>query len=167
MNFEYWRKTKQIKPFTSIEELEAFESDLVKEMGDSGVQKPAAMRRPIAKKGMAFGIKYDSFSEFVFYTYMTRVKHALVERNYKEHCLLYFDSYGKQRKYYPDFVVDGALYEVKGQFREKDKLKKEQHPEVSWLFQDDIDRMAAELDEKLGRQWRSEFVQTNVTRAAN
>lgn len=163
MNYEFWKKTKQMKPFESVEDFEQFEHDLVSEMGSSGIARMASMRRPAVKKGTALGVSYDSFAEFVFYTYMTRVNLASVERNYREHVLLYYDENNKQHKYYPDFVVDGELAEVKGRFGKKDMLKKEQHPEVKWYFQPDIDEMAAKLDQTFGRSWRDDFVQTNIT----
>lgn len=164
MNFEYWKKTKEMKPFQSIEEFTQFEKDLIAGYGYSGIPKPAAMGRPIAKKGTASGTQYDSFAEFTFHTYMTKIEHASVERNYKEHFLYYYDEENKQRKYYPDFIVNGTYAEVKGRYSAKDARKKEQHPEVAWYFQEDIDKMAEILDEKLGRQWRNEFIQTNITK---
>lgn len=35
--------------------------------------------------------------------------------------------------YYPDFIIDGKLYEIKGYENNKAKAKHEQHPEVIYL----------------------------------
>ena len=82
---------------------------------------------------------------------------------FKEIKEIYFyhtDETGKSRKYYPDFIVNGAFYEVKGRLRPKDELKMRQHPEVTFVFQDEINEMAKILDKDYSG-WRGDFIQTN------
>lgn len=161
MDYNYWKKTKKMKAFKSVDEFVDFEKDLINEYGSSDIPKPAAHSKPIAKKGISLGIQFDSFSEFVFYTYMTKIKFATVERNIREHFLYYIDENNKQRRYYPDFIVNGVYAEVKGRFTLKDSLKKEQHPEVKWYFSSDIENMQKILNNKFGTSWKANFVETS------
>ena len=91
---------------------------------------------------------------------MERVKGFFVQRNQRDIFLPYTDETGKSRKYYPDFIVNGAFYEVKGRLRPKDELKMRQHPEVTFVFQDEINEMAKILDKDYSG-WRGDFIQTN------
>ena len=91
---------------------------------------------------------------------MEKVNHYFVERNHKSVFLPYTDETGKTRKYYPDFIVNGSFYEVKGRLRPKDEQKMRQHPEVTFVFQDEINEMAKVLDKDYFG-WRDEFIQTN------
>ena len=163
MNYDFWKKTMQVKPFKSVEEFERFTDDLVANKGSRGIVQSYGASRPTAKKGLAEGTKFDSFAEYCFYEYKTRIEGAYVERNLKSTFLLYTDTDGKQRKFYPDFTVNGKYAEVKGMFRQSDACKKDQHPEVEWYFSSDIKEMAKELDDKFPG-WREKFVQTNVTK---
>lgn len=159
MDFNFWKKTGTIKPFSSIDEFDKYCDDIIKEP-DVAVKANTAIHKSNIKKGYARGNKYDSFAEFTFCTYMEKIKLYSVERNDKIEFLLYTDEMGKTRKYYPDFIVNGAYYEVKGRLRPKDELKRRQHPEVTFVFQDEINEMAKELDDKI-ENWREDFIQTN------
>lgn len=162
MTFDYWKKTGQMKPFMSVEEFDKFAEDIVTDLVRP-IRTNASKGRAIARKGFGEGAKYDSFAEYTFYMYMTKIEMATVERNEKREFLYYFDQQNKQRKYYPDFIVNGTFAEVKGILREKDQLKKQQHPEVKWYFSEDIKEMTKELDEKVPK-WRDGFTQTNITK---
>ena len=159
MNYQFWKKTGCIKPFQSVEEFEKFQEDAMNDKW-TGVKPNSPFNKAIAKKGFAYGVSYDSFAEFTFMTYEEKICHASVERNMKLKFLNYIDENGKGRKWYPDFIVNGIFYEVKGVVRPKDQQKKNQHPEVEWVFSEDCKQMAKELDDKCPG-WRDEFVPKN------
>ncbi|MBR6610841.1 MAG: hypothetical protein IKK93_01190 [Campylobacter sp.] len=159
MNYNFWKKTGQIKPFNSVEEFKKYCQDIIKDPIAS-IKANTPLHKSKIKKGVSKGNKFDSFAEFTFCTYMEKIKHYFVERNHKSVFLLYTDEAGKTRKYYPDFIVNGTFYEVKGRLRPKDELKMRQHPEVVFVFQDEINEMAKELDKDY-HGWREDFIQTN------
>lgn len=159
MTLDFWKKTGQIRPFATVEEYEEYEKDLIHDV-EVQIKANSPLRRATAKKGIANGVQYDSFAEYTFMKYEEKACHSAVERNNKAKFLPYIDEECKQRKWYPDFIVNGVFYEVKGMMRAKDHLKKAQHPEVEWIFQDDCNRMAKELDEK-SPGWRDDFIQTS------
>lgn len=158
MTFDFWKKTRTIKPFSSVEEFEQFQSDLIKDCSVP-IRPNSPTHKATAKKGTALGVKYDSFAEYTFMKWSELIGHAVVERNQKSKFLTYIDDDCKQRKWYPDFIVNGVFYEVKGVMRPKDVCKKAQHPEVEWIFMEDTKKEAKELDEAFPN-WRSDFVQT-------
>lgn len=159
--FDYYKKTGQMQVVKSVEDYEKFEKEFTK-LPKMHIKANAAMHRTNIKKGLSeFGEKLDSFAEYTFSTYMRKVKNATVERNIKEVCLTYIDENNKTRKYYPDFIVNGTLCEVKGRYTAKDRCKHDQHPEVTWYFQEDINTMRAELNQKFPG-WRDGFTQTNI-----
>jgi hypothetical protein len=158
MTFDFWKKTGIMKPFETIEEWEEYEKDCCKLPSiDHFVNSP--MHKTKIKKGISAGDKFDSFSEFVLKTYFTKVKGYVVERNTIQK-LPYTDMNGKIRNYIPDFIVNGIFYEVKGRVNPLDLIKKQAHPEVEWVFQDEIEKMKKKLDENFP-DWRSDFFQTN------
>lgn len=159
MTYEFFNKTRSLKPFASVEEFEQFERDLISTTSTVPLKPNAAMHKATAKKGTALGVSFDSFAEFTFKTYQEKVKHAIVERNLKAAHLSYVDDTGKVRKWYPDFIVNGVYFEVKGIVRPKDECKRRQHPEVEWVYQPDIKQMAKELDTAFGKEWRDEFIE--------
>ena len=161
MTFEQWKQTGIIKPFSSVEEWEQYEKDcLLLPSLQSFVNSP--LRKSKIKRGLTNrGEKMDSFFEFTFISYMRLVKGYIVERNNKTSFLIYTDTDGKQKKFYPDFTVNGNLAEVKGRFTEKDQCKKDQHPEVNWYFSKDIKSMREELNQ-LYPDWKSDFIQTSI-----
>ena len=57
-------------------------------------------------KGMAHGMKFDSYWEFAYYLYQTEKEGKIVERNTSE-SIEYIDDTGKVAKFYPDFIVSG------------------------------------------------------------
>lgn len=159
MTYEYWKKTSTIKPFISVEEFEEYEKDLLKLPNlSSFVNTP--LHKSKIKKGMTGrGESVDSFWEYIFITYMRQIKGYVVERNHKSF-LNYITPDGKQAKFYPDFCCNGIWSEIKGRFTDKDKAKKEQHPEVQWYFSEDIKLMKEELNKKISN-WDSDFLQLN------
>ena len=161
MDYNFWKKTGQIKPFISVEEFEKYCQDIVTDSSTTpAIKSNTPLHKSNIKKGYSKGNKYDSFAEFTFCSYMERIKGFFVERNQKSIFLPYTDETGKTRKYYPDFIVNGVFYEVKGRIRPKDEQKRRQHPEVVFVFQSEINDMAKELD-KSCTGWRNDFIQTN------
>jgi len=160
MNYEFWKKTGQIKPFKTVEEMEKYEEDLCKLPSLSSFANTALTKSKIKKGVNILSEKFDSFTEYAFVTYMRSVMHYVVERNMKQQFLNYVDQNGKLCKFYPDFVVNGVLSEVKGRLNAKDQCKLDQHPQVQWYFQDDVNKMMGEMD-KLIPHWRADFIQTN------
>lgn len=158
MNFDFWKKTGLIKPFNSLEEWQKYEEDCCK-LPQIEPFKNSPLKKSKIKRGMSAGDKFDSFSEFTFKAYFTKIKRYVVERNTSVK-LTYFDDTGKQRNYIPDFMVNGIFYEVKGRVNPLDLIKKEAHPEVEWVFQAEIEEMKKELDDQYPG-WRDEFIQTN------
>lgn len=75
-------------------------------------------------KGQARGISFDSYWEFAFYIYITEIENRTCTRNTTK-SFEYFDESGNKAKFYPDFIVDGCFYEVKGIYRPNDILKKD------------------------------------------
>lgn len=160
--FDYWTKTGILKTLKTVEEYEEFIDDLVtKPISRIKVNTP--LNKTNIKKGYDInGNTYDSFAEYTFFKYMTLVEKATVERNEKSEYLDYYDENNKLRKYYPDFKVNGVWCEVKGRYTEKDRCKREQHPEVEWYFQEDINRFRQYLNQNFP-DWKKDFNQTNIT----
>lgn len=158
INFDFWKKTHQIKPFQSIEEWEEFEKDCCKLPSlEPFINSP--LKKSKIKRGIAAGDKFDSFSEYVFKTYFTKIKGYVVERN-QSIKLPYTDTTGKLRKYIPDFIVNGIFMEVKGRITPLDQLKQAAHPEVIWIFQSEIEQMKKDLNNQFPG-WEADFIQTN------
>jgi hypothetical protein len=160
VNLDFWKKTGQIRPFKTVEQFEKFEEDLMKLPSLKSFTNTPLKKSTIRRGVNIQSEKFDSFFEFIFITYKRKIEFAHVERNCKSQFLFYTDAKGKSRKFYPDFIVNGMFYEVKGQFRENDRRKMEQCAEVTWVFKEDIQKMEAELDSAFGKSWRSEFIDT-------
>jgi hypothetical protein len=160
MTYKFWKDTLTIRPFQSVEEFEKYEQDCIK-IPKINIFVNTALRKSRVKKGVnSRSERFDSFFEYTFVEYMRTLKGHNVERNHKTQSLPYIDQVGKARKFYPDFVVDGIFYEIKGRFTETDRCKFDQHPEVKWIFAADIDMMSKELDSQLP-DWRNDFIQLN------
>lgn len=81
------------------------------------------------KSGLYHGIHCDSSWELAFIIYCED-HNIKVERN-KEYLTYIFEN--KEYKYYPDFIINNQLYEIKGYENDKAKVKHQQHPEVIYL----------------------------------
>ena len=85
-----------------------------------------------AVKGVYAGISFDSKIEVILYIYFHDVLGLPFTRN-TETALIYRDLNGVERKFYPDFIKEGKLFEVKGVVSPRDRCKREQHPcDVEW-----------------------------------
>lgn len=76
-----------------------------------------------SKQGVYNGIEFDSYWEFAFYLYWTKIMNCYVNRN-TTRCFPYINEQGKKSRFFPDFEVNGTFYEVKGIYRERDLIKK-------------------------------------------
>lgn len=108
-------------------------------------------------KGFAEGDKYDSYWEYAFALYNRECLGQVVTRNRIEK-LHYIDDNGKNRSFYPDFIVAGKYYEVKGFLRPLDKCKMDQCWEVTFVFGDEIKPMIRWLNQH-HPHWRDEYTQ--------
>lgn len=81
------------------------------------------------RSGTYNGIHCDSSWELAFLIYC-KDHNITIDRN---NVPLEYSFNGKTFKYYPDFIIDGILYEIKGYESEIAKAKHEQHPEVIYL----------------------------------
>lgn len=95
--------------------------------GKSGGLRPNAYKK--YKSGLYHGIHCDSSWELAFVIYCED-HNISIERNHKYLTYVFGD---REYKYYPDFIIDGKLYEIKGYENNKAKAKHEQHPEVIYL----------------------------------
>lgn len=57
------------------------------------------------------GLKFDSADELYYYIYMSETGHNITKCTDR---LMYSDSAGNSHVYFPDFVVDGRIVEIKG-----------------------------------------------------
>lgn len=81
------------------------------------------------KRGYYKGIWCDSSWELAYLLYCFD-NNISVERN-KEY--FEYDFEGKTYKFYPDFIVDGKLVEIKGFYTPKNKVKLEKFPNVLFI----------------------------------
>lgn len=87
-------------------------------------------------KGWYKGYYCDSLWELVFIIY--HLDHgSKISRN--KNGFPYIDSNGKQRLFYPDFILDDQLIEIKGRLIGDEILKKEQVQNVTFLFKNNLD----------------------------
>ena len=86
--------------------------------GKSGGCRPNSYRW--SKKGVYAGIKYDSTWELAYIIY--NIDHNIpIARNNVAFC--YTNADKKSARYYPDFVVNGNIVEIKGLVDQNTSLK--------------------------------------------
>lgn len=153
-NIHTIQKTHKLHPFY-VDEMEEY-IDSIDRLSDLECVVNAAMRPhgPQGKKGFADGERFDSRWEFAFYKYQ-KEHGAVVTRNHTDN-FPYTDENGKLRKFYPDFIVNGMYYEVKGWMRPSDHCKMDQNPNVNFVFGDDIKPMIKWLN-KFHPKWKDEY----------
>lgn len=105
--------------------------------------------RPQGIKGTGpDGTEFDSRWEFAFYTYHKTLCGDTCVRN-RNDSIKYIDDSGKNCSFYPDFIVNGVYYEVKGRWRPKDLEKQRQCPQVVFVAADEMKKIIKELNLKL------------------
>ena len=161
VHFDHWKRTMKIKVFDTVEDWEIFKKDCSKLPSMEAETKPqAAMRRSKIHRGYdEYGNKLDSEYEFVVAQYFRRCKGLFVEKN-KTEWLPYYTDDGVLHKWFYDFRISSILYEVKGRVTHNDTLKMKAHPDVRWLFGEDVRTMRKELDEN-HPGWIKTFMRTN------
>jgi len=155
--FEVWRRMGKL-PVMTLEEYEVYEREC-SEVGEVPVPKMTPYGHSNIKRGLSErGERLDSGWEFTFLSYWRHVMGAVVERNELGY-LLYVSVDGSIRKWFYDFVVNGELYEIKGQFRPDDYRKMDAHPEVNWITDVHIRSYERELNARVPG-WRDNFIET-------
>lgn len=104
------------------------------------------------KKGRYNNIYFDSSWELAYYIYC--IEHNINIERCKE--IRYYIYNEKQYKYYPDFIVNGEIIEIKGYITDKVKYKIEQNPDIKVLYYKDIEHCILYCKEKYGDKfWES------------
>ena len=115
--------------FQGVEELPVWDmkrkiAEITKLPDLVNIRVPGLLNSKQSTQGSYNGIQFDSYWEFAFYLYHSKIRGAYVTRNTTE-SFDYVDENHKMCKFYPDFTVDGQYYEIKGIYRTKDLLKKQ------------------------------------------
>jgi len=159
MDIKKYIETRHQFPKTfTIEQMEEF----IEQSEDLDMPEPrvnAALKKSPIKKGMMDGEKFDSQWEAAVWIYYKKIKCVPCERNRIE-VLVYFDINGKKRKFIPDFKISGRFVEVKGQYRDSDLAKMEQHPEVEFIDSTNIGPLLTEVN-KLFPNWKNDYLIMN------
>ena len=101
------------------------------------------------KNGWYKGIWCDSSWELAFVIY--HLEHNLfIERC---HDVRTYEYDGKVYKYYPDFITDEGICEIKGYYSEKSKSKHIQHPDIKMIFSEDMKIYLDYVIKKYGRNF--------------
>lgn len=155
-NIKTIQKTHKLHPFY-VDEMEEY-IDKIDKLINLDVVVDAAMRPhgPQGQKGFADGEKFDSKWEYAFYRFQ-KENGAVVIRNHTDN-FPYTDENGKLRKFYPDFIVNGNYYEVKGWLRPSDHCKMDQNQNVTFVFGDQIKQMIQWLN-KHCPNWKKDFLE--------
>lgn len=103
------------------------------------------------KRGYYNNIWYDSSWELAF-LYYCNDNNITVVRNKVAYPYKYN---GQILNFYPDFEIDGKLYEIKGIWDPKNKAKKEQYPNLIWIDKQNINTYIKYVKNKLGKNWVS------------
>lgn len=101
------------------------------------------------KSGYYKGIHCDSSYELAFLVYNLD-NGVEIRRN---SIYLEYEYKGRTFKYYPDFEIDGKLYEIKGYESDKDVEKRKQHPEVIQIDKNGISRYIEYVSAKYGKNF--------------
>lgn len=101
------------------------------------------------KQGRYKGIKCDSSWELAFILW-NEMQGKSIQR-YKGYLTYMFED--KLCKYYPDFIIDDKIYEIKGYYSSRAKAKHEQHPEVILLGREEMIPIIEEVKEKYGNNF--------------
>lgn len=138
------------------------ENEAVKDLGRiPKVMDPVAntgIRGPQGKKGFGpDGTKFDSVWEYAYYVYKKELCGEWIERNRTDNLKYWVD--GKERDFYPDFKTLTGYVEIKGIWRPKDQMKRDQHPEVEFIDGSGMKPIIEQLNKKLPH-WRKDYKET-------
>lgn len=95
------------------------------------------------------GIHCDSSWELAYVVYC--LEHNIQITNCKE--VRYYVVNNKTKKYFPDFVVNNEIIEIKGYYDINAKLKHEQNPDIKILFKKDLENALEYTISKYGKNF--------------
>ena len=101
------------------------------------------------KSGWYHNIHCDSSWELAFVIYCED-HNIKLQRNNKSLNYIYQN---KEYKYYPDFIINNQLYEIKGYENERSKIKHLQHPEVIYLNKEKMKKYIDYVINKYGNNF--------------
>lgn len=121
------------------------------------------------------GITFDSSWELAFYVYHKDAGHSIIREPFS---IVYCESNGKKHLYYPDFEMNGILYEIKGDFLLKEenlidrntfevtdqtlaKMSCMNENNVVILKKEDLKACFSYMKEKFGTKWTKLFRRKN------
>ena len=99
--------------------------------------------------GIYKGIHCDSSWELAYLVWC--LEHDISIKRCEE--IRYYKLNKKTLKYFPDFIVDNQIIEIKGYFDEKSRIKSEQNPDIKVLFYDDLKEMIEYTINKYGNNF--------------
>lgn len=114
---------------------------------NAGGLRPNAIKKH--KSGWYHGIHCDSSWELAFVIYCE--DHNIHPKRNTVYLEYIYNN--KTYKYYPDFDINGVLYEIKGYESEQAKAKHEQHPEVVYINKDKIKKYLDYVISKYGKDF--------------
>ena len=105
------------------------------------------------KSGKYDNIYFDSSWELAFYVY--HKDHDMYIERCKEIRTYIFEN--KQFKYYPDFITDNGIIEIKGYITKRTEAKREQNKDIIVLYHNDIEPYLKYMIEKYGNNFWEVF----------
>lgn len=105
------------------------------------------------KSGKYNNIYFDSSWELAFYVY--HKDHNMYIERCKEIRTYIFEN--KQFKYYPDFITDNGIIEIKGYITKRTEAKHEQNKDIIVLYHNDIEPYLKYMIEKYGNNFWEVF----------
>lgn len=100
-----------------------------------------------SKHGHYRGIFCGSTYELAFLIY--HLDHGSPIERYPTY-FEYIDEGGTTRKYFPDFVIGGQIYEIKGRYTDVMKAKMANFPQVKVLLKEDLAEVFDHVRERYG-----------------
>lgn len=101
------------------------------------------------KQGWYKGFYCDSSYELAFVIYC--LEHNIPITKCRQ--VFKYEYNGKIRRYYPDFEINGVIYEIKGYECELSKLKHKLFPEIKMLYKADLQKCFDYVIQKYGKNF--------------
>lgn len=109
------------------------------------------------KQGWYKGFYCDSSYELVFVIYC--LEHNIPIKKCKQ-IFKYFYQ-GKEHRYYPDFEINGVIYEIKGYECDKSKFKHKLFPQIKMLYFKDLKNCFNYVIQKYGKNFTKLYEKTS------
>lgn len=119
--------------FCSAECRNKFLSDLNKEIGSGGFREGSVRNY---KSGWFNGIHCDSSWELAFLIWHR--DHNINVKRCNE--IRYYTINDEEHRYFPDFVIDNTIYEIKGIDDDVNKAKQKYNPDIIFLYKDNVEK---------------------------